>query len=341
MEERRVTIRDIADELGLSTATVSNVLHGKPGKASEETIRRVHALLEERRYIPSMAGILLSRNASRIIGVVVNDHEKYEGCALEDAFIASSLSALSREIERRGRFMMVRQTTQTEEIIRFASMWNMDALVLMGFCERDYRHLRSHMRIPFVVYDGYTDRVERISNIVIDHADGGFQAGAYLKRLGHTRALFIADNAICMDAERYEGFVEGFGPAQRMLVPVRREERLAFYEEHLAQIRQHTAVFAASDVYAAELMRFLLRHGVRVPEDISVVGFDDTPLCELTTPSLTSVRQDGAMRASCAMEALCALAEGKPARERVVLPVCLVERESTKKAPKKDGSDLA
>ena len=77
MEQERVTIRDIAEELGLSTATVSNVIHGKTGKVSDETVKRVQALLEERQYIPSMAGILLAQNASRIIGVFVNDHEKY------------------------------------------------------------------------------------------------------------------------------------------------------------------------------------------------------------------------------------------------------------------------
>ena len=137
MEEHRIRIRDIADELGLSTATVSNVLHGKTKKVSDETVKRVQALLEERQYIPSMAGILLAQNSSKIIGVVVNDHEKYEGHTLEDVFIASSLNSLSTEIEKDGQFMMVKKTRDPEEIIRFASVWNMDGLVLIGFCEQD------------------------------------------------------------------------------------------------------------------------------------------------------------------------------------------------------------
>lgn len=128
-EEKRVTISDIAGELGLSTATVSNVLHGKTNKVSDRTVQRVQALLEERQYIPSMAGILLAQNASRIIGVVINNHEKYESHTLEDAFIASSLNFLSAEIEKNGQFMMVKQTREMEEIIRFASMWNLDGLV--------------------------------------------------------------------------------------------------------------------------------------------------------------------------------------------------------------------
>ena len=70
MEKERVRIIDIAEELGLSTATVSNVIHGKTGKISDETVRRVQKLLEERQYIPSMAGILLAQNNSRIIGEI-------------------------------------------------------------------------------------------------------------------------------------------------------------------------------------------------------------------------------------------------------------------------------
>ena len=99
MEEQRVRIRDIAEELGLSTATVSNVIHGKTKKISDETVKRVMALLEERQYIPNIAGVLLARNDSKIIGVVVNDHEKYEGHALDDFFIASSSTIFPRKLK--------------------------------------------------------------------------------------------------------------------------------------------------------------------------------------------------------------------------------------------------
>ena len=112
--EHRVRICDIAEELGLSTATVSNVIHGKTNKVSDETVQRVTALLEERQYIPSMAGILLARNSSKIIGVFVNDHDKYEGHTLDDFFIASSLNFLSTEIESSGRFMMAFAKNRSE-----------------------------------------------------------------------------------------------------------------------------------------------------------------------------------------------------------------------------------
>ncbi len=79
VENGRIRIADIAEELGLSTATVSNVIHGKTKKISDEKVKRVQELLEKRQYIPNMAGILLAQNDSKIIGVVINDHEKYEG----------------------------------------------------------------------------------------------------------------------------------------------------------------------------------------------------------------------------------------------------------------------
>ena len=107
-------------------------------KISDETIKRVQQELERSGYIPNMAGILLARNNSRIIGVVVNDHEKYEGRVLEDGFVMSSLNALSREVNEKGYFLMIKTTADISEIPVFASMWNMDGLILMGFCEADY-----------------------------------------------------------------------------------------------------------------------------------------------------------------------------------------------------------
>ncbi len=203
MSEDRVRIVDIAEELGLSTATVSNVIHGKTKKISDETVKRVQELLEQKQYIPSMAGILLAQNDSRIIGVVINDHEKYEGHVLEDGFIASCLNALACEISKAGYFMMVKTTRDWNEISRLASMWNMEGLVVIGFCEQDYKRLREKMHIPFVVYDGYFNEPGKLANIVIDNYSGGVQVGDYLMNQGHDRVLCISDNDICVDLERF------------------------------------------------------------------------------------------------------------------------------------------
>lgn len=336
MEEKRVRICDIAEELGLSTATVSNVLHGKTKKISDKTVQRVQNLLEERQYVPSMAGVLLAQNSSKIIGVVINDHEKYESHALEDVFIAASLNCLSTEIENSGQFMMIKKTTDTEEIIRFASMWNLDGMVMIGFCDSDYMYLRNHMRIPFVVYDGYCDNAERIYNITIDNYNGGFQMGTYFRRIGHSHALCISDNKVCVDKERYDGFCEGFGAESTdfMMIPMKKSERLSFFCENLQRIKRYSAIFAVSDYYAIELIHFLNKQGISVPEEISVAGFDDTPMCSMVCPALTSVRQDLSLRAKIAVEKLRELKEKKITETKIVLPVKLIERESTCEAKK-------
>lgn len=331
--EQRVRICDIAEELGLSTATVSNVIHGKTKKISDETVKRVMALVEQRQYIPNIAGVLLARNSSGIIGIFVNDHEKYQGHTLDDFFIASSLNDLSTEIENSGQFMMVKKAKNPEKIIQFASMWNMDGIVVIGFCEQDYMYLRNHMRIPFVVYDGFCKDPERIVNITIDNDDGGYQVGEYFRQSGHKRALCVSDNETGVDLERYRGFCRGFAPGmvEFLRIPMEREARRRFYLEKLEVIREATAVFAVSDYYAMELMSVLHEQGIAVPEEISVAGFDDIPMCRMACPTLTTVRQDGALRARLAIEKLRELRETRDVDPDIRLPVSLVVRNSTKK----------
>lgn len=331
MDESRVRICDIAEELGLSTATVSYVLHGKTGKVSKETERRVLALLEERQYLPGVAELLLGRNPSRIVGVVVNDHEKYEEHTLEDSFIASALNALSAETMKNDLHLMVKKTTDVGEIVSFSTMWNLEGLILIGFCAQDYGRLRECMRIPFVAYDGCGVTAERTCCINIDDRQGGYLVGEYFRKCGHRRALCISDNDIDMDQERWEGFCAGFGEnARRLLVPMKKTMRMDFYREKLAEIRNYTAIFAVSDFYAVELMRFLAAQGIGIPQEISIVGFDDAPLCDMVFPTLTSVRQDTAERAKHAIEKLRQLKAGKDTERAIVLPVALVQRESSR-----------
>lgn len=331
MDEQRVRICDIAEELGVSTATVSNVIHGKTKKISDETVKRVMALLEERQYIPNMAGILLAQNSSGIIGVFVNDHEKYEGHTLDDFFIASCLNCLSTEIEEHGLFMMVKKAKTAQEILKFASMWNMEGIVVIGFCDQDYMYLRNHMRIPFVVYDGFCENPERIVNITIDNYDGGYQVGQYFRKRGHQSAICISDNNICVDLERYQGFKDGFGGTNvsLLLIPMQKAERWESYQKEMYLFKENPAVFAVSDYYAVDLICFLQAQGISVPEQISVAGFDDTPICQMVWPQLTSVKQDSALRAKLALEKLRALKKKQEINMEIKLPVTLVVRGTT------------
>ena len=88
MKEYRVTIKDIAEELGLSTATVSNVIHGKTKKISQKTVAKVQGKLEESGYLPNMAAILLAQNTSKIVCIVLSNNERYENKMIEDPFVS-------------------------------------------------------------------------------------------------------------------------------------------------------------------------------------------------------------------------------------------------------------
>lgn len=334
MGEERVRLCDLAEELGVSTATVSNVIHGKTAKISEETVKRVMALVEERQYIPNMAGILLAQNSSKILGVFIHDHEKYEGHALEDPFLSSALDTLSTEMEASGRFMMVKKTKRVEDIIRFSSMWNMEGVIVIGFCQQDYTYLRQHSRIPFVVYDGVCDQTEGIVNLTIDNFSGGYQVGEHFRCLGHRRAICLSDNEAGVDRERYLGFREGFSPGEARLlrVPMAKTERRMFYRHHWEELCRVTAVFAVSDHYAVDFMCFLREKGRSVPEEISVAGFDDIPLCQMVYPPVTTVRQDLTQRAELALKKLEEL-RGRKGGGEIKLPVKLVVRQSTGPVP--------
>ena len=229
---------------------------------------------------------------------------------------------------------MIKTTSDINEIPVFASMWNMDGLILMGFCEADYEKLRNQMRISFVVYDGYFESCSKVVNLVINHYDGGCQAGKYFKELGHKKALCIADNYICMDKERIEGFRKAFEPGETLIwqIPKTEKERMFFYQEKFRELLESriTAVFAVSDYYALEFMRFLQGKGIRIPEDMQIIGFDDNMASRESNPALTTIHQDAALRAKTAIECIEAMRDGRHCEAEILLPVELIKRESTR-----------
>lgn len=339
-ENRRVTIKDIAEEMGVSTATVSNVIHGKTKKISDRTVAKVQEKLQESGYIPNMAAVLLAQNSSKIVCVVVSDNERYEGKMLEDPFVAQMINSISKELNARDYFMMIKEERDIDKLVVYASMWNMAGLILMGYCSVDYEKLRSKMHIPFVVVDSYERNVKNYIDIGIDNIDGGYQAGQYLIQNGHERILYFADNKEDCDMFRYQGLQKALTENKLevnedfyYLVHIEKKEREKDYEKLLDYIQKKdiTAVFAASDQYAIELIRFLLRKGVKVPEEISIVGFDDIPLAAQIYPGLTTISQNIPLRGKMAVEMLQDQIEDNATGGSVLLPAQLIARESVKK----------
>ena len=287
--------------------------------------------LRDSGYIPNMAATLLAQNSSRILGVVVHDHPKYEGHLLEDPFVSGALNALADEIEAAGYFMMLKKTKEIMEAVPFASMWNMDGMILLGFCADEYQALRDRIRIPFVVYDGFFHNPGNVCNLVLDDLDGGRQAGAYLRAGGHRDVLCLADNRLLPDWDRYRGLCDGLGTAADFWeIPMNREDRERYYRERTAEFRKYTAVFAVSDYYAVDVMVFLMGKGFAVPEDISVIGFDGSALSAAVRPRLTTVAQDMRCRAAKAVEYLLEIREDQRRSVTETISVTLVVRESSR-----------
>ena len=193
MNENRITIKDIAEELGVSTATVSNVIHGKTKKISQQTVAKVQEKIEKSGYLPNMAAVLLAQNTSKIVCIVLSNDKKYENKMIEDPFVSGMLNYLSKELAKNDYFVMLKEESDIHEIVRYASMWNMAGLVLIGFCAMDYEKLRNNMHIPFVVVDSYQKDVHKYSDVGVDNIHGGFLAGEYLIKKGHKKIMFLSD----------------------------------------------------------------------------------------------------------------------------------------------------
>ena len=208
-------------------------------------------------------------------------------------------------------------------------MWNMAGIILIGFCEQDYQKLRDEIRVPVVIYDGTVSDGRRLVNLTIDDRDGGRQMGEHFRQLGHKQVLYLADNDIHVDHLRYLGLCEVYPEAQRWIVPMEKDRRVQFYRERLEKIRHYTAVFAASDYYAIDFIHEMSAHGLQVPKQISVAGFDNSTLSGMIQPSLTTIGQNHTKRAKLAVELLQKLYQKEDVQPEYLVPVELVVREST------------
>ena len=257
---------------------------------------------------------------------------------LEDPFVSGVLNGLSKELKKRNYFMMIQEERDIGRVVQYASMWNMAGLVLIGYCQQDYETLRSRMHIPFVVMDSYKKQMRHVSDAGLDNLAGGEVAGRYLWEKGHRRVMYLADNREECDWDRYEGMRRFFrergvvcGDGDYRLVSCYREQRLKDMERicraDFMGRKGYTAVFCASDLYAIEFMGVLQDQGVKIPEDVSVMGFDGIPAGAVVRPALTTVKQDLEERAGMAVRLLEELMEGGTGRSELV-GVALMERES-------------
>ena len=150
-----IRIKDIAEKAGVSPTTVSNVIHGKTGRVSGETVEKINRILEEMNYVPSISARMLAREHSGLIGVVLGYTREGMSYALEDPFIAELVGNLEYQIQENGYYMMLVTRHQGRDLMEQILGWNLEAMISIGLEEREIAKIRSRFSGPMAVIDGY------------------------------------------------------------------------------------------------------------------------------------------------------------------------------------------
>lgn len=335
------TIREVAERSGVSVATVSRVLNGYPD-VREETRRRVLEHARELDYTPSAAARTLVTKRSYVIGVLLDTGVGHPD--IHHPFFQEVLVGLKNGVGARGFDLLLFSTDdpgngfETPSVLRRARHHRVDGVVLMGVDTADAEVLKLvRSRIPSVAVD--IDLVgPRAGYVMSDNVGGARLAVRHLHELGHERiATICGATSSRAGRDRVEGYraeIEHLG----LPSPEGYEQEGDFYPDsgHQAMhalldlAERPTAVFAASDLMALGAMQAIQERGLRVPDDVSIVGFDDIQVAALIHPALTTIRQDKAGLGAAAAEALVRMLDDPAASPAVrALPVELVVRGST------------
>ena len=321
----RLRMEDIAKLAGVSTITVSRALRGHPAvrPATREHVMEVARRAGYRMNLPAQ-NLRLAR--SRIVSVVVGA----PSAALEtvsDAFPLDLLRAISQELTR-ARYSLLLATSDDlqSEVVQAA-----EGGILLGQGADDSAlHRVAELRIPFVVW-GVERRGDSHVTVDTDNRQGGALAAERFAWLGRRRAVFLGDLHHAQVTARAQGFLEAAGPLGLSV----RDEGSDFtfaggygaIERLRARGEAFDAVFASSDLIALGALAALRQAGVRAPEDVSVIGYDDTPIAASSVPSLTSVHQNWRQGGQRLARKVIDLIEGRAAASEV-LPASLTVRET-------------
>lgn len=322
-----VTIRDVAAKAGVSVATVSRVFNRK-GPIREDTIRRVRDVAEELQYVPHAGARSLSTRSTRTIGVVLPD--------LHGEFFSEVIRGIDVAARQNGYHLLLSGSHSDREEMRavvHAVRGLVDGLIVMS-PDLEPSALLADLPTGIDVVM-LNSRVDGRPSITIDNSGGAREVVRHLRSLGHERVAFIAGPPHNADAEqRRRGFraeTRASGIASNELPGDFTETSgHAAGQAILAQDPRPTAVFAANDSMALGALSAFREAGLRVPEDIAIVGFDDIPIARFLTPPLTTVRVEIAELGRRAVSHVVNALEngGNGAKKRDVIRTTLVVRES-------------
>lgn len=334
-----VTIKEIAKMAGVSTTTVSNVLHKKNARVSEKTIEKVEKLLAENNYIPRLGLNALTNRSSRIICILITTPEFARGSAYETPFYGNMLGNLEQLLREKGYYIMIFSDKNVEEIEKMTIGWNVDGIITISML---YRHLKkiaglSDTPIVSIDMDEMPDGNEVYYQITSEDKKGGREMGRYLISQGVKRIVYLANVNHGADQLRFIGVREAVREADyKVLLEEKRlprdyKEREKCYEDFLKYVGTDTALFFSTDINAAEMISFLHRHQVKIPEEISVAGMDDDVFASIVYPRLTTIRVDVEEKARTAVDVLLKLIHGETCEKNIYkTSVQLIKRESVK-----------
>ena len=328
-----VTIADIAREAGVSRATVSLALNGRPGVAPE-TRRRILEIAEKLHYQPNASARGLALQKTQTIGVIVPD--------IGSPFYAELIRGVEEEASRADYYLMLLTTagkpSREEMYFRLLGEQRVDGIIVLTPRGDEALLRRIQAKgFPLVVVDRDIQSADDVVEVVVDNFHGALAAVQHLIGLGYRRIAFIngiPELQASQDRRRgYQVALQEKGIDLRPEWVVEGEFTDAggyrAMKRLLATDPPPEAVFAASDAMALGAIRAIREQGLRVPQDVAIVGFDDVPLAAQVDPPLTTVRQPISEMGRMACRLLVQLIQGEPVLQRkVVLHTQLVVRQS-------------
>ena len=291
--ENKVTLRTIAEHLGLTPGTVSAALNNSAAARSipDHTKNRIIAAAKELNYRPNFFARTLRLKRTYTIGVIAEE--------IGDAYGAVIISGIEEYLKRNNYFFLTVIHRHDQKLLHTYAQMLLTRGV-EGFITTDTSIL-ANLTLPTVAVAGHA-QVEGVTNIVLDHKRAARLALEHLKELGHEEIAFIKGQTISSDSSvRWSAICE---VARELGIRIRPELTIQlegtdsspaigypFAKELLARKHPFTALFAYNDISAIGSIWAIREAGLRVPEDISVVGFDDIPGAAYANPGLSTVRQ--------------------------------------------------
>ena len=321
----KIRLCDIAAAVGVSTASVSNALKHKAGVNPEkaEEIRRLAA---------QMGYAAGSENERKKMRFVI--YKKHGKVVMDTAFFAQLFEGVQDECRRLSCDLMINHVRAGDDVSQL-----MDMPMLLLATEMSVEDLKPFRNLnhPLLLLDS-DFRYEPISNVSIDNCEAGYLAGRALVARGHRKIGFL-DSSLGFNnmSDRYAGFVQaldesGLKPFSRVgLEPTvdgaNRDMRA--YLQTRPELPE--AFFAGNDIIAVGASIALKRAGYKLPRDISIIGMDDMPMCEVIEPALSTIRVDKQLLGATAVARLMDMMDGNTHVQRTRLAVSYVERDSVRK----------